>query len=644
MTILSIQPVQVGLVGVRPGFWSIRTNDTVGTVVADGYLTKYYNEGFSFLDGDLAAVITTTTPSATDLNTGWYQINNNNGVWSLSVSSGPGNVTLPTVANHLAVYTNATGSLSQDSTIAINGGSLQAGTSGTSGTLISYPSTASKGSLIVSAVANAGNTNVTISNASHGQASTYSIPDGGQTNSNFVISNSAGTQTIATGSLALTSGNFTATAGNIQAGSSGSAGFFRSFPAAAASGSLTLAAVTNGSGNFSTTISNSTTVAQNQTITIPNAGNTSANFLIGSAPFINGNLPMASGTAGAMVDSGVAASSIVTPSDVVLLNPASTQTITVGSLIINNGNLQAGHSGAAGAIICFPPTANKGSLILASINNASGNFVTAVSNAGAVGQSQTITIPDSGKDGSAFILADATTAQTLSTGLTFNGSGSPTNVSFQSGCTMTIGSSGFAGTVTLYPSTAANGSFAFVAANAGGDFKTTVTNGTQGQNTLFTIPDAGGATGQFLVKAAAFVNGNVPMASGTAGLMIDSGLAANNIITTTATNTMAVGSAIILSKSDGTEAGNSVTASGVAGVITTSSLTTAAAGSYVITWTNTKIIATSVIGLCIQGGTNTTNNVMLKCVPGSGTATLTIYNNAVVPALNGTILIGYTVF
>lgn len=81
-----------------------------------------------------------------------------------------------------------------------------AGASGAAGVFRSYPSTASKGYLGITGVANTGDTAVVISNALHGQVSTYTIPDGGQTASNFLISNSSGTQTIATGNLALTLG------------------------------------------------------------------------------------------------------------------------------------------------------------------------------------------------------------------------------------------------------------------------------------------------------------------------------------------------------------------------------------------------------------------------------------------------------
>lgn len=129
----------------------------------------------------------------------------------------------------------------------------------------------------------------------------------------------------------------------------------------------------------------------------------------------------------------------------------------------------------------------------------------------------------------------------------------------------------------------------------------------------------------------------------TSGQLIGSGILLANVVTKNSVNTMAAGSQIILAKANGTEAANAVTASGNAGVITTSSLTTAGAATYVITWTNTFITATSVIGLTIQGGTNTTQDINFKVVPGAGTATLTIYNLTAATALNGTILIGYSV-
>lgn len=68
---------------------------------------------------------------------------------------------------------------------------LDAGASGTAGTVDVFPTTASKGKLIVSATDNTGNTNVTITNAAHGQATVVTIPDVGLATSYVVQSTAA---------------------------------------------------------------------------------------------------------------------------------------------------------------------------------------------------------------------------------------------------------------------------------------------------------------------------------------------------------------------------------------------------------------------------------------------------------------------
>lgn len=156
--------------------------------------------------------------------------------------------------------------------------------------------------------------------------------------------------------------------------------------------------------------------------------------------------------------------------------------------------------------------------------------------------------------------------------------------------------------------------------------------------------DSGVVAAAVATYTGATVIGNIPKASTIAGKFQDSGIPATELMLLNATNTMAAGSSVVLAKVNGTESSNAVTASGTAGVITTSSLTTAGGSSYAITWTNTFITSSSVISLTIMGGTNTTENITYKVVPGSGTATLTIYNNTTATALNGTILIGYSVW
>ena len=191
MAILSIQTAPpTGLAAVTsstmstqstlPGLIYILTDDTYAEVTATGYLTNAKSLGNSFSNNQMALVYTTdegpvwlkvviTYSGASVLNT----------VVSLVQISSPGDVTLPTIASNIIVSTDTMGTLANTTGTAINLGSIQAGLSGDAGTLISYSSTAARGSLVVAAVANTGNTNVTISNAAHGQASVYSIPDVG---------------------------------------------------------------------------------------------------------------------------------------------------------------------------------------------------------------------------------------------------------------------------------------------------------------------------------------------------------------------------------------------------------------------------------------------------------------------------------
>lgn len=101
---------------------------------------------------------------------------------------------------------------------------------------------------------------------------------------------------------------------------------------------------------------------------------------------------------------------------------------------------------------------------------------------------------------------------------------------------------------------------------------------------------------------------------------------------------------ITMAKGTGTEAANAVTINAQSGVITTSSLTTAAAAAYAITFTNSAIATTSVVLMSLMGGTNTTQGIQLRAAAGNGTSSVSIYNNNVAgSALNGTLIIGFLV-
>lgn len=72
--------------------------------------------------------------------------------------------------------------------LAVSQGNVVAGSSGHQGTVSAFPSGAGAGSLVLSAIGNSGNTAVTISNAIHGQATVYSIPDVGAATGGLVVS------------------------------------------------------------------------------------------------------------------------------------------------------------------------------------------------------------------------------------------------------------------------------------------------------------------------------------------------------------------------------------------------------------------------------------------------------------------------
>ena len=175
-----------------PSVIYIQTTDTYATVTTTGYLTHFKQEGFTFSSNQMALVYTTDDGPV------WLQVAityANSSVLSAVISlieiNAPGDVVLPTIANHIATFTNTTGTISEDPATAISGGNIQAGLSGTAGYLASFPGTASKGSLEVKAVANTGNTITTISNAAMGQASVVSIPDPGAATANFAVAPAA---------------------------------------------------------------------------------------------------------------------------------------------------------------------------------------------------------------------------------------------------------------------------------------------------------------------------------------------------------------------------------------------------------------------------------------------------------------------
>ncbi len=378
MSIKNIQTVQTGLVGVLPSLAYIYTSDTEATVLTTGYLNHEVQQGTQFSLPCIAAVSTMATPTSQP-QVGWYQVAHVGANWSLVPAGNPGDVVLPTIANHMAIFTNTTGTLGEDAATAINGGKIQSGLStGTIvGEFIAYPTTASKGFLSLKAAVNAtGNFSTTISNAlAQAQSTVLTIPDVGAATGNFILSGlvSAGIQHITLGSLNIDAGNLIA---GLATG--GTAGSLILYPATTTTGSLRLVPVSN-VGNFAASISNIVGLGQATVYTLPDPGAATANILVstsaggqtiaGGLTVSTGNLAVSAGT--------ITASGVITS--------------TAGSLVSGSA---AG--GFVGLVKAFPTTASKGFIALQAAVNATGDFGTTITNGLAIAQAQVLTIPDVG--------------------------------------------------------------------------------------------------------------------------------------------------------------------------------------------------------------------------------------------------------
>lgn len=102
---------------------------------------------------------------------------------------------------------------------------------------------------------------------------------------------------------------------------------------------------------------------------------------------------------------------------------------------------------------------------------------------------------------------------------------------------------------------------------------------------------------------------------------------------------------LVTIKGTGSVTSNAVTINAIAGVITTGSLATASgAAATATTLTNDFITSSSVILCQVQGGTNTTDGINIIATPGSGTASIVLFNNNVSgTALNGTVIYSFLV-
>ena len=106
----------------------------------------------------------------------------------------------------------------------------------------------------------------------------------------------------------------------------------------------------------------------------------------------------------------------------------------------------------------------------------------------------------------------------------------------------------------------------------------------------------------------------------------------------------ATGGTIDSDSGTATASAGAATVSKMAGVVTTESLTTAAAAAYTLTLTNTTIAATDMVFASVANGTNSAGiPIVGKITPGSGSCTIGIENQHGSNAFNGTLKISFLV-
>jgi len=357
----SVQSTQSSL----PSLIYILTNDTYATVTATGYLNSAKQQGFTFSNNQMALVKTS------DEGPVWLKVvitysgaTIENTVVSLVQISSPGDVVLPTIANHLIVSTDTAGTLGNLTGTAINDGSIQAGRSTISGSFVSFPSSAANGTLILAAANAGGAFNTTISNGTTGQSQVISIPDSGATTANFIISKFATTQHITVGALQVD-------AGVVSTGlaTGGTAGGFIAYPATTTTGSLRLTPVGN-VGNFNAIISDVTGLGQSSTYTLPDPGNAAARILVGATatPFTTAHILASSGTGGLVADSGIATSAVQLNTNIKAVRSADIGGGGAGPITITQAGV------VATSVIVANIVSSTNTVSIAKVTPGTGNF------------------------------------------------------------------------------------------------------------------------------------------------------------------------------------------------------------------------------------------------------------------------------
>lgn len=159
------------------------------------------------------------------------------------------------------------------------------------------------------------------------------------------------------------------------------------------------------------------------------------------------------------------------------------------------------------------------------------------------------------------------------------------------------------------------------------------------------IYDASGNELVKFVKAASAVN-ELTIKNAATGFDVE--LSATGGDTDIDFQLVAKGAGLILlgARGSATAESEAATVNAQRGYVTSEALTTAAGAAYTLTLTNSRVAAASQVVATVEDGTNTQGIPVVGTVKvtAAGTAVIKVYNLHASQALNGTIIISFTVF
>lgn len=177
MMILQVTAGFPGQAGVNPRVVPILTSATLAQLTAAGFLNNETLGPNVVYPTDVMWVRYNYDPLTGLSDFGIFLPTFSAGVITLSQDISEGNVELPVVANHLAVFVDTAGKIGDTTDTAAHVGNLYLGQSGTAGLLRSYDTTAASGAFQFQGRANSGNYFTSLRNNAMGQNTVINIPN-----------------------------------------------------------------------------------------------------------------------------------------------------------------------------------------------------------------------------------------------------------------------------------------------------------------------------------------------------------------------------------------------------------------------------------------------------------------------------------